>query len=281
MDDIASIRTASMAATGVLNYATQHAGQVDDVLINGGITRLGAAARRYLRDMMLVSGQAHDPTRWDYVRPVTQDPTLAEPSTATITTTRRTTRTRSRTRSRTRMAGHLVLITVLSLMARPVSAGGGGDSSSWQGYNNGWRGGGWNGGRGKGFKGEGKTGYDNRSGSDGKGGGFSTNWIWHAFYTNLEKLQKREKKEEEREQEASAMKTAKNIATQVSGMLFGTGKNKDKDKKDEKEKDEKEGDKGLRITRRVLRMMRSDERGERPWRADRLIPHQVRREHAA
>ena len=104
MEDVTSIRTASSAAAEALSYATQHAGQLDDALINGEITRLGAAARRYLHDMVLDSGQAHDPTRWDYVRPVTRDPTLGEPSTAAITTTSRTTRVRSRTRSRTRMA---------------------------------------------------------------------------------------------------------------------------------------------------------------------------------
>ena len=133
MDDIASIRTASVAATEVEVYATQHAGQVEDTMTHGEIRMLGAAARRYLHDMRLVSRQgSRDPTRWDYVRPVAQDPTLAEPSAAAITTTRRTVRTRSRTRSRTRIAGHLAMITVLSLMARPVSAGGGGDSNGWR-----------------------------------------------------------------------------------------------------------------------------------------------------
>ena len=133
MHDFASIRAASIAATEVEVYAAQHVGQVEDSMTHGEIRMLGVAARRYLHDMGPVTRQGfRDPTRWGLVRHMAQDPTPAEPGAAAVTTARRTVRTRSRTRSRTRVAGHLAMITVLSLMARPVSAGGGGDSNGWR-----------------------------------------------------------------------------------------------------------------------------------------------------
>ena len=133
MDDIASIRAASIAATEVEVYAAQHAVEVEDTMTHGELRMLGAAARRYLRDMGLVTRQgSSDPTRWGLVRHMAQDPTPAEPRAAAASMARRTVRTRSRTRSRTRIAGHLAMITALSLMARPVSAGGGGDSNVWR-----------------------------------------------------------------------------------------------------------------------------------------------------